>query len=134
MGALRHWRLVHSDCTVSANLTSSDALTAVTEDIAGDQIDPAHDEDDDASRDHHAPESKAERFLAEGFLVEVAEHVDTEHDHCKCQSDEAVSRTEQRPVASVEATEEREFGKQEEHYVMVSKVHVCLHSGNTYCL
>lgn len=79
---------------MGTNLASSDALTAVAEDIASNQIDPTHDEDDDASGDHHAPESKTKRLLTEGFFVEIAEHVDSEHDHCKCQCDEAVSWTE----------------------------------------
>jgi hypothetical protein len=97
---------VHSDCAVGTDLTSGNALTAVAKDVAGDKVDPAHDEDDDASRDDHTPESKTERFLADSFLVEVAEHVDTEHYHCKSQSDEAVSWAEQWPVASVKAAEE----------------------------
>lgn len=91
---------------MGTNLTSSDALTAVAEDIAGNQVDPAHDEDDDTSGDHHTPESKTKRLSADSFLVEITEHVDTENDHCKCQSDKAVSWTEQWPVARIEGTEE----------------------------
>jgi hypothetical protein len=82
------------------------------------EVDPAHYEYDDASRDHHTPERKAERLLANSFLVEVAEHVDTENDHCKCQSNEAVGRTEKWPVAGEEGAEERELRGQKKHYVV----------------
>jgi hypothetical protein len=56
------------------------------------KVDPAHDENHDAGRYDHAPESKAERFFADGFLVEITEHVDPENDHCKSQGNKAVGR------------------------------------------
>ena len=89
-----------------ANLASGHALAAVAEDVAGDKIDPAHDKDDDASGNYHTPESKTKRLLADSFFVEIAEHVDAKYDHCECQRNEAVSWTEQWPIAGVEATEE----------------------------
>ena len=124
VGAVRLRRLVHSDCTVGADLTGGDTLTAVAEHIAGDKVDPAHDKDDDTSRDHHTPKGKTERLLAHSFFVQVAEHVDAEHDHCKSQSDEAVRCAEQWPIAGVEGTEERELRSQEEHYGLVSADHM----------
>jgi hypothetical protein len=42
----------------------------------------------------------------------------TENDHCKCQSNEAVGRTEKWPVAGEEGAEERELRGQKKHYVV----------------
>ena len=116
MGALWHGCLVDGDCTVGANLAGSDALAAVAEDVACYQVHPAQDEYEDARCDDQAPEGKAERLLAGDFFVEVAEHVDSQNDHCQSQSNESVSWTEQRPVACEEAAEEREFRRKQEHY------------------
>ena len=75
---------------MGSNLSCCDALHAVAEDIGSDKIDPAHDEDDDATGDDDSPEGKAERLLVGGFLIEVAEHVDAQDKHGESESDEAV--------------------------------------------
>lgn len=54
--------------------------------------------------------------MACGFFVEISEHVDAEDKHGKGESDEAMCRTEERPVASEKAAEDGELGNQEEHY------------------
>ena len=99
------------------DLTSCDAIAAVAEDEAGDQVDPAHNEDHDTRSYDDAPEGKAERFLAGCWFVEVAEHVDTEDDHQERECHEAVSRTEEGPVASVVSLKEGELRRREEHYI-----------------
>lgn len=81
------------DCAVSADLTGGDTLAAVAEDVTCYQVHPAQDEDEDARCDDQAPESETERLLAGDLLVEVAEHVDSQYDHCKSQSNEPVSWT-----------------------------------------
>ena len=88
-----------SDCAVCTDLASCDALIAVTEDIASDQVHPAENKDDNTRADNDSPERKPERLLTCGWFVEVAEHVDAENDHRERECDETVSWTQQRPVA-----------------------------------
>ena len=112
---LCHRRLLFSHCSMSTHLASCDAFVAVTEDVGSDQVDPAKDKDDDASADNDTPECEAERLLAGGRFVEIAEHVHAEHDHGESESDEAMGGTEEWPVTSKIASEERELGCEEEH-------------------
>ena len=106
------------DGAFGAHLACCDVLRSVAEDVAlwvvsvcrfsvfertthGNQIDEAEDEDDDARADHDAPKRHSERFLACSGFVEVAEHVDTQHNHGQPKSDEAVDWTEQWPVPGI---------------------------------
>ena len=93
----------------------SDAFAAVTEDIAGDQVDPAKDEDKDARRNDDPPKGHAERFLACCGLVEITKHVYAKDEHREREEDEAVSLAEEGPVALIVSAEETEFGGGEEH-------------------
>lgn len=107
-------KLGHS--TMSSNLSGGDALVAVAEDVAGNQVHPAHDKDDDAAADHDTPERETKRFLVGVGFVQVAEHIDSEDDHGESESNEAVRWAEEWPVAGKVCAEEREFRGEEEHY------------------
>lgn len=87
---LRHRRFELSHRSMSSNLSRCDALHAVAEDVGRNEVDPAHDEDDDTRSDNDAPEGKAERFLVGSFFVEIAEHVDTQDEHGEGEGDEAM--------------------------------------------
>ena len=82
------------NCTVSSHLACGDALLALTEDVARNEIDPAHEEYNDSRSDHDSPEGQTERLLACGGLVQVAEHVNSEYDHGESKGDEAVCWTQ----------------------------------------
>lgn len=120
-----HGSLVDGDGTICTDLTGSDALLAVTEDVAllsiiswlnvqrfgGEdayryQIDPTQDKDDDARSNQDSPHRQAERLLAGRLLVEIAEHIDTQDQHHESERDETMDWTEQRPVAGVVVAEE----------------------------
>ena len=129
-----HGRLELGHRTVSSNLSGGDALVAVSEDVASDQVHPAHDEDDDTTADDDTPESETERFLVGVGFVEVAEHVHAEDDHGEGERDEAVGWAEEWPVAGEVGAEEGELGGEQEHCrCRVSKTYVA-NSGLTYCL
>lgn len=87
---LRHRRFELSHRSMSSNLSRCDAFHAVAEDVGRNEVDPAHDEDDDAGGNDNAPEGKAERLLVGSFLVEIAQHVDAQDEHGESERDEAV--------------------------------------------
>lgn len=109
------WGLLRCYGTVGTNLTSSNSCITVTKDVACDQVDPAHDEDDYSRGNDNLPECQAERLLIGLRLVKVAEHIDAQDYHGERKSDEAVTGAEQRPVAREPTSKERQLRNQEEH-------------------
>lgn len=105
-----------------ADLTGSELSASVAEDIGCQDVDWAHDQHDDASSDHYAPEWHAERLLRCRFLVHVAENAVAEEQHGETKHDEAGAVAEERPVARDVGFEERQFGKDQEACDNVSNV------------
>ena len=69
------------DGAVGADLAGGDAEFALAEDVAGEDVCDAEDDDDDARGDDDAPVGGAEGFLGGGFFVEVAEDGDADDGH-----------------------------------------------------
>ena len=64
-----------------------------------DQVDECEDEDQDTRSHHYAPERQSKHVLTVRLLVEITKRVETKDEHDDCKHDEAVSRTQKRPVA-----------------------------------
>ena len=101
-----HGRLEFGHRSMSSNLPGGDALVAISEDVAGDQVHPAHDKDDDAATDDDTPEGETEGLLVGVGFVQVAEHINAEDDHGESECNEAVGRAEEWPIAGEVGAEE----------------------------
>jgi len=77
-------------------------------------VDDAHENDDDASGDDDAPECQADGFLARVFLVQVGEDAVAKSKHGDSEHDEARLVAEEGPILCKMIFEEREFGDDEE--------------------
>jgi hypothetical protein len=103
------------DGAFGADLARGDVAGFVAEDKTRDDVEEADNDGEDARGEKQPPEGQAQRRLARRLLVHVAEHVQTEDRHGAAQSDEAVARAEQRPVAREVAPEERALGDDKEY-------------------
>lgn len=66
-----------------ADLSGVDALLPVAEDVATDEVDDSHDEDDDARAHDHAPEGQPQLLLTVVLVVELRQEVNTKDEHCQ---------------------------------------------------
>lgn len=80
-------------------MSSSQNERCVTENVRGEDVDKAHDEDCDTATDDQAPECHAKRFLGRIGFVEVCKHAITEEELSCTEHDEAGLWTEERPIA-----------------------------------
>ena len=118
LGVDLHWDFVffgEGDGALGADEARGDVTGVVAEDVAGDDVEDADDDCEDARGNEETPEGEAKRVLAGGFLVHVAEHVESEDGRGASKSDEAMGRTKQGPVAGEVTTEERALRDDEEH-------------------
>lgn len=76
-------------CTTRSNLTSCEAHLGVAEDIAGKNVEEAHDEDCYSTADDQPPEGQANVFLRCIFFVEVREQRVAEEDLSSTKHDKA---------------------------------------------
>ena len=123
--------LAHSDGTTRADTACCDATRTVAEDVAlqdvsgllkksiaywtySNEVEEADHNCEDARCDQKPPKGKTESLLACGFLVHVAQHVESEDHHSAAQSNETVGRAQKWPVASEEPAEERALRDNEE--------------------
>ena len=102
--------LLRGNGAVHADLAGGDAEGVVAEPVAGEDVDGAHDADDDAGGDDDAPEGGAEGVFGSGFFVEVTEDGDADDDHEDAEGDEARAWGQEGPICGCVALEEADLG------------------------
>ena len=73
--------LLRTSSAVGTDLAGGDAFLVVAEDVAGEDVDNAKDDDENAARDDNLPEGSPERLLARCLLVQISQDRDAENDH-----------------------------------------------------
>ena len=129
--------LVRRHCSMGAHLAGCEMAFGVSEDVVlrrnvsiartdhpdlshSQNVDGAHDKDDDSRSNHDAPKWKTQAFLTCCLLVEVPQDTDSKGDHCKTEHDKARSRAEERPVSREVGFEKREFSEDEKSWGVFS--------------
>lgn len=95
--------------------TSCNAVTAVSKDVARNNVEESDHKNQDSRCEDQSPESQAQRLLASGSFVHISENIQAEDNHRNSKSDEPMAWAEQRPIARVIGAEEGQFGGDEEH-------------------
>lgn len=95
---------------MAADLTACDAKLRVAEEECCNEVGDAEDHGQDASCDNEATQRLAQVLLTGCGLVEIAQNVATQSEHCCCEEDESVLWTEQWPLAREVCLEQIEFG------------------------
>ena len=103
------------EVAMCADVACRDALGLVAEEVGGEDVCGAEDDDDNARCDNEAPEGEAEGFLGRRGLVQVAECGYTSEHHGCAEREEGGVRGEEGPVSSDVAWEKGEFGEDKGH-------------------
>ena len=131
-----HWRFFgEGDGAFGADATGGYVASFVAEDETLDRcqcpsrgrfrvtyrndVKEANDDGKDTRSKEQTPEWQTQRLLACSLLVHVAEHIEPQHRHGASQSNKAMARAKQGPVASKVAPEERALRNDEEHCGML---------------
>ena len=92
------------------DLAGGDPESFVAEPVACEDVDSAHDADDDAGGDDDTPEGGTKGVFGGSRFVKVTEDRDAEDNHEDAQGDEAGAGGEEGPVCCRVALEETDFG------------------------
>ena len=84
---------------MAADLTTSDALDGVAEDERCDDVEKTHQGRQNAGCDDDAPKGKTQGTNARSTLVEIAQDVETQHNHCHAEEDKTGLDAEHWPVS-----------------------------------
>ena len=95
------------------DLAGRDVEGFLTEGVAGEDVDEAHDGDEDAGGDDEAPVGLTQGVFRGGGLVEVSENGDAQDDHEDAEGDEARGWGEEGPVVGDVAAEEADLSNDE---------------------
>lgn len=99
---------------VALSPSSQQASSQGGQQTHGKKVDKSHHHDHDSRRNNNSPECQTNRFLASGFLVEIAQDCIPEQNHRHTQHDKARVSAEQRPVPRQVASKERNLGDDQE--------------------
>ena len=108
-----HIHLLVRGLPMCTDLTRCNVEGFLTECVAREDVDEAHNGDKDACGDDEAPVRLAEGVFRGGGLIEVAKDRDAKDDHENAESDEAGGWRQERPVVGDVTTEETNFGDYE---------------------